>query len=262
VRLAQSDREDWAAVAGSDWRDAESLYLHVTKNTNLVEAAHRVPWDDVLPEHAAVLDLGCGSGWLTALLTRHPRVEKIVAWDASPALLKSVLPATVSLAGGDLSKVERVCGHFTPLLLDDDSIDLVVMSSAFHHCSTPVALLDDLSRVIRGRGGIVLLNEVPLAIPHMLASIATRALAAIVNSSTTKVTVIAPGHVAADHVLYDDVLGDRALTRAQYLRLFRSRDFDVQVLETSFPSYRRHYRSPGLLERNLTHFLLRRRAKS
>ena len=49
----------------------------------------------------------------------------------SPALLEDVLPGMVDMMGGDLDKVERVCGRFAPIVLEDDAVDLVVMSSAF-----------------------------------------------------------------------------------------------------------------------------------
>src|SRR4051795_8556498 len=72
VRLEQTNREDWSAQAGQEWADAEALYAHLADNTNHVRAAERVPWDDVIPSGATVLDLGCGSGWLTGMLTRRP----------------------------------------------------------------------------------------------------------------------------------------------------------------------------------------------
>jgi ubiquinone/menaquinone biosynthesis C-methylase UbiE len=86
------------------------------------------------------------------MLTKNPRIDKVIAWDLSPALLGEVLPSMVGLVGGDLEKIERVCGRFTPLMLDDHSTDLVVMSSAFHHELDPDALLQELVRVVRPRG--------------------------------------------------------------------------------------------------------------
>src|SRR4051812_18991561 len=105
VRLEQANAVDWSARAGSDWRDAESLYEHLCMNTSVIEAARRVPWDDLIPEAALVLDLGCGSGWLAGMLSGHPRTERVIAWDASATLLADVLPETVGLVGGDLAKV-------------------------------------------------------------------------------------------------------------------------------------------------------------
>jgi SAM-dependent methyltransferase len=258
VRLEQANSEDWSAQAGPEWGDAEALYTHLAENTNHVKAAKRVPWTEVIPEGATVLDLGCGSGWLTGMLTRNERVAKVIAWDLSPSLLGGVLPAMVALTGGDLSKVKPICGHFTPLLLDDHSIDVVVMGSAFHHATHSEVLLQELVRVVDPAGTIALLNEVPWSRITFVLRVGSILAPAVVNGLSNRLTIKKGGHVAADHVLYDDVLGDRALTLAQWHRLFRNHDLDVEMLDTALPPYPRHYRRRQYLtESNLTHFLLR-----
>src|SRR4051812_33345562 len=103
------DRQEWSSLAGSDWSDAEKLYAHLSENTNIIHAARMMRWDEVLPEEAVVLDLGCGSGWLTGLLTRNRRVSRVIAWDFSLPLLSGVLPTMVGLVGGDIAKVDGVC---------------------------------------------------------------------------------------------------------------------------------------------------------
>src|SRR5262245_6673873 len=68
IRLEQAERREWSRAAGDEWRDARRLHEFLTRNTNLVEAAGLVPWGDLLPRGAVVLDAGCGSGWLAAQL--------------------------------------------------------------------------------------------------------------------------------------------------------------------------------------------------
>ena len=257
VRFDQLTHDDWSALAGPEWNDVDALYAHLSQNTNIIEASRRLHWDELIPEGAVVLDLGCGSGWLTGMLTKNPRIDKVIAWDLSPALLGEVLPGMVGLVGGELEKVERVCGGFTPLMLDDHSIDLIVMSSAFHHEPDPNALLQELVRVIRPRGAIVLLNEVPYSVVSMLAATVSIAVAAAVTAVTPRFTIKKRGYIAADHVLYDAVLGDRAFTQSQWFRLFRHHDLDSVKIDTGLPSYPRSYRRRNFLERNLTHFILR-----
>ena len=163
----------------------ETKHDHLSRNTNLIKAANLLRWPELLHSGTIALDLGCGSGWLSALLTREPDIEKVIACDASPTLLHDVLPQMVALMEGDLSKIERVCGRFTPLLLETGSVDLVVMSSAFHHASDLDGLLAELVRITRPRGLIVLLNEVPFSIPTMFLHIAATAVAAAVNCTAT-----------------------------------------------------------------------------
>ena len=123
VRLEQAARSDWAATAAGAWASAPALWEHLTGATNMVEAARAFDFAGLLPLGATVLDLGCGSGWLAAMLSAEPKVERVIAWDGSPHLLEHVLPEMVQLAGGDGERIEPVCGDFVPLILEDASVD-------------------------------------------------------------------------------------------------------------------------------------------
>ena len=260
VRLAQLDAADWSGAAGEDWNDAESVLRHLSEHTNIVRASELVSWETLLPEPASVLDLGCGSGWLTGQLSGLERVNRVIAWDASPALLRDVLPELIELVGGDAAKVERVCGQFTPLLLDDDSVDAVVMSSAFHHAENADELLADLTRVVQPRGPIVLLNEVPFSPLLMSWVAAATAFSAASSSVSARFGLRRSGRLGAEEFLYDEQLGDRTRTMAQWHRLFERHGLDVDVIATPYPSYPTSYRPRLRFERNLTHFVLRQSA--
>jgi SAM-dependent methyltransferase len=259
VRLEQLDRTDWVAVLGDQWDSAEKVLDHLERNSHHVDAVRALPWKRVLSAHSTVLDLACGSGWVTGILSARPDVERVIAWDASPGQLRDMVPRSVELVGGDIAKVETVCGLFTPLTLEDSSIDCAVLASAFHHADQPDELLSELIRVVRPRGTIVLANEVPHPPLNMLRWIATSAAAATVNSLSARLHLDKPGHVAADHILYDDELGDRSMTMAQWRRLFARHPISVEVVDSGLVPYRPAFRAPGRGQRNLTHFVLRPR---
>ena len=162
VRIEQLDQRDWArAPDQSIWGDPAALLAHMRDNTNHFDSLESIDWSSLCGADARVLDLGCGAGWLSAMLSREPWVHEVVAWDGSPHLLTESLPRTIELMDGDASKVMPVCGEFVPLKLDDASIDLAVMSSAFHHSDTPVELLGELRRVLAPGAALLLLNEHP-----------------------------------------------------------------------------------------------------
>jgi trans-aconitate methyltransferase len=75
--------------------------VHLRDNTNYFPAVEALDWSSLCGEDARLLDLGCGSVWLTALLTREPRVREVVTWDSSPWLLGELLPVTVGLLSGN-----------------------------------------------------------------------------------------------------------------------------------------------------------------
>jgi SAM-dependent methyltransferase len=257
VRLEQRRRRDWAVSASGPWASADTLWPHLQEHTNIVDAARQVDWSALLPEGATVLDLGCGSGWLTGLLSVEPCVERVIAWDSSVHLLGEVLPRMVELAGGDLAKVEQVCGDFLPLVLEDGSVDAVVMSSAFHHADDPHALLAELVRVVAPGGPIVLLNETPWH-PLAMLSFAGRHFLATATHLLGRRLVTATGALTEDGVLYDAVLGDRAYTMRRWQEIADRARCSLEVRSTGLPSYPAAVRKKHPLEPVLHHFVLRR----
>lgn len=260
-RAEQAERRSWSDLAGPLMRDAPTFFDHLDRNSHHVDAVRSFEWEPLLPAtgKATVLDLGCGTGWLTAMLSARGDVTRLIAWDSSPKLLGDFVSQSVEMLDGDMSKVELNCAEFTPLLLDDGEVDLAVMASAFHHAAEPDELLRELHRVLRPGGAVVLLNEVPYPVSSMLRWIATTSVAAGVNAVFSGRGLRKPGHVAADHALYDPVLGDRAMTMRQWQRLFAAHPFEVEVVESGLAPYRAHYpesRGRGALLR-LTHFVLR-----
>ena len=262
IRLEQLDRGDWALSAGSVWADAGSLLEHMRDNTNHLAAARMIDWGELCRPGGLVLDLGCGAGWLTGMLTREPNVGRVLAWDSSPRLVGELLPDTVRLVEGDMGKVEPVCGEFVPLLVDDGSIDLAVMSSAFHHSERPGDLLDELRRVLAPGGSLVLLNETPWHRAAMLSFSARTLGAALLNLVGRRARLERPGHLAADHALYDQQLGDRAMTLPQWRALASERRWSLRRIDTGLSPYQAHYRAPGRLESHLTHFILQPSARA
>jgi SAM-dependent methyltransferase len=256
VRAAQAADNDWANA--SAWGDAASLWDHLRRDTNIVRAAEQMDWDSLLPPHATVLDLGCGGGWLAAMLSTRANVDRVLAWDSSSTLLTEVLGETVRLVGGEASKIEAVCGEFVPLVIDDHSVDVVAMSSAFHHADRPGRLLGEISRVLRDRGALVLLNETPWH-PLAVLSFATRTYAAALSGLAGHPRRW-DGRLGADHVLYDERLGDRAYTLRTWRAIARDGGWSIEVIDTGLLSYAEHYRPRGRLEPNLFHFVLRPQA--
>lgn len=258
ARAAQAAAADWAAAA--EWGDAVQLWEHLSTNTNLVRAAQQIDWSGLLASGATVLDLGCGSGWLSTMLSAQPRVQRVIAWDSSLALLRDVLPDMVEIVGGEADKIDRVCGDFAPLALDDGAVDAVVMSSAFHHAARPDALLAELARVLAPGGVVVLLNETPWH-PIAILGFATRMYAAALAGLAGRITT-RNGHLGSRHVLYDEALGDRAYSLRAWRAMLAGAGFAVEVRDTGLMSYPASHRPAARFERGLVHFVLRPRPSS
>lgn len=263
VRLEQRDASNWSDGEWADvWADGARLYEFLETQTNSVAAARAFPWDRVLKPGATVLDLGCGAGWLSAWLSRDERVRRVIAWDSSAALLTDRLPEVVAHLDGRMERIERVCGDFTPLLLDDESVDVAVMVSAFHHADSPDELLSDLRRVLRPGGAIALVNELIWPRSWTALHLARVFAGAALTTVTPRTRLTAPGHVASAHILYDDGLGDRAFTAAQWRVVLSGHGLHGELLDSGLPPYKPHFRRRGHLQGNLVHWLLRPAAPS
>jgi SAM-dependent methyltransferase len=184
-------------------------------------------------------------------------VRRLIAWDSSNALLAARLPEVAAYLDGDIDKIERVCGDFTPLLLDDASVDLAVMVSAFHHADSPSELLGDLHRVVRPTGAIALINELIWPRSWTAAHLVRTFASATLTTFAPRTRLRVPGHVASTHILYDDELGDRAFTASQWRVVLSGHGLRGELLDSGLPPYRPHFRRRGLGQGNLVHWILR-----
>jgi len=120
------------------------------------ELLDRVVAELELAADAAVLDLGAGTGKLTRSLV--PRFAHVVAVEPDGAMLEvleQVVPGAVALGGR---------GEAIPL--EDASVDAVFTAEAFHWFAGPESVAE-IARVLRPRGALVILWNVPVEFPHM-----------------------------------------------------------------------------------------------
>ena len=119
-----------------------------------------------LPATATVLELGAGTGKLTRLLTpAFARVVAVEPADAMRRLLETICP-----------EAEARAGTAQEIPLEDASVDGVFAAEAFHWFDDERALAE-ISRVLRPRGALVLMWNVPTeptepaiaAVEHFLA---------------------------------------------------------------------------------------------
>lgn len=105
---------------------------------------------------ARVLDVGTGPGWIPIeLAQRHPAWE-IHGLDASPDMLEC---ARRHAAGaGVAGRVRFLHGDASALPFADGTFDLCISHYMLHHLEHPVRLFDEMARVTRG-GGLVMIKD-------------------------------------------------------------------------------------------------------
>ena len=115
----------------------------------------------LLPEGTArLLDLGCGTGALTAqVLEQDPR-RQVTGLDLSEQML-----AQARARLGD--RVKLIQGDSEYLPFPDGSFDVVYCCDSFHHYPDPAAVLAEVGRVLVP-GGVFLLGDIWLPLPGRL----------------------------------------------------------------------------------------------
>ena len=120
-----------------------------------------------------VLDAGCGTGAVLALLSeRHPE-KRYVGIDLSPEM--------IAVAGAKkLPNVKFVCGDCEMLPFEPDSFDVITCSMSFHHYPHPLDFLKSCKRVLRPGGRLIirdmtanafllfLINRVEMPLCHLM----------------------------------------------------------------------------------------------
>lgn len=99
-------------------------------------------------------DLGCGTGETTATLA--PFVSRVVAVDASADMLEA---ASRRLSG--LANVDLRCGELEALPIDDQRLDVALVTLVLHHISNPASALAEIARVLKPGGKLVLVDMLP-----------------------------------------------------------------------------------------------------
>jgi SAM-dependent methyltransferase len=106
-----------------------------------------------------ILEIGAGSGWLSAQLSLVPEVSLVTATDFSPRLVNEVMPFVARALGANDAKIVRKVADFHQLPFQRHTFDWVFADSALHHASNVVQLLTEVRRVLKPAGRLVAIRE-------------------------------------------------------------------------------------------------------
>jgi ubiquinone/menaquinone biosynthesis C-methylase UbiE len=102
-----------------------------------------------------LLDLGCGPGIVTAALA--PDLKEVVAYDLTPEMLDQ---ARQRCAKAALKNVRFEVGRAEQLPFEKESFDAVVTRLTIHHFLDPQRVLNEVVRVLRPKGKLVVADVV------------------------------------------------------------------------------------------------------
>jgi ubiquinone/menaquinone biosynthesis C-methylase UbiE len=128
---------------------------------------------ELMPQGRAV-DLGCGPGHLVIKLAQMAPQLQVTGLDLSDEMLAEAEVEARRSGLGDRISFRK--GDAVQIPFPDASLDLAVSTLSLHHWSDPVAVLDELARVLRPGGAFLILDlRRDLAAPfYLLLWFATR----------------------------------------------------------------------------------------
>ncbi len=218
---------------------------------NYITAVEQVEWARYLPTDSKVLDIGCGGGWLTAMLSRLDSVQRIYPLDSSKHFLNTLLPQVMELMHGCPEKVSVIEGLFEPLFFDDGALDVVVASSALHHADNLESVLRGIRRCLKQGGLLFVLNETPWPGYRHLVSVCVAAVRIAWELLRERYREVSPS-ISSSGYLYDPKLGDRDYPIWYWNKALVAAGFSVElVVDTGLPTVK------GSKGRSLTHFVCR-----
>ncbi len=133
-----------------------------------------------------VLDLGAGTCWATARLSRVPAVEEVTAVDLAPSFLAGTGNRMLGVCEAETAKVRLLASTFERIPRPDGSFDAVFLIAAIHHALAPIRVLREAFRLLKPEGTLFVLES-----PALPWAIRTRRRQAISISRATRTTEIA-----------------------------------------------------------------------
>lgn len=109
--------------------------------------------------HGGVLEIGAGSSWLSALVSRIPAVKKVYALDVSRDLLETADKYVIDRLNGARNKIELVNSDFNCLPFEDNKFDVILCDASLHHAGNLSVLLKEIYRVLKKKGFLIAIRE-------------------------------------------------------------------------------------------------------
>ncbi|MEO7101362.1 MAG: metalloregulator ArsR/SmtB family transcription factor [Luteolibacter sp.] len=103
--------------------------------------------------YKVVADLGAGEGTLAQLLAQ--RAEKVIAVDLSPKMVE--FGQNLAVQNG-LTNLEYRIGDIEEPPIDENTLDLAILSQALHHAEHPQRALDAAFRILKPGGRLIVLD--------------------------------------------------------------------------------------------------------
>ena len=168
-------------------------------------------------DNIKVADLASGIGWTSTLISKIGKVKEVHSVEFSKHRIGILFEECVKMLSGDEKKLFRYLGSFYDLKFENESIDILYLSQAFHHADAPIKLLVECERVLKKNGRIILVGE------HFISSkmIIRRFISNLIRKKSISFNFY-------DLFPADNILGDHYYRVSDYFFMFSSLGFSLK----------------------------------
>jgi ubiquinone/menaquinone biosynthesis C-methylase UbiE len=106
-----------------------------------------------------ILEIGAGAAWLSAELSKQPKVVEIITTDISPERLKEQAPQMLKSLNANQAKITRMPADCHRLDFPENYFDFVVCSAVLYDAANIVQVLREAKRVLKPGGQLVAVRE-------------------------------------------------------------------------------------------------------
>lgn len=100
-----------------------------------------------------IADLGAGEGLVSQLLARG--AEKVICIDNAPKMVEFGKDLAKK---NDIANLDYVLGDIESIPLDNESVDVALLSQALHHAVHPQIALNEAYRILKPNGRLIILD--------------------------------------------------------------------------------------------------------
>ena len=129
-------------------RLGQILILGDRDSAFLNEFSHTIQGNEV------VLDVGAGSGHFSLPMARKLSTGKVICLDLSEEMLQSLKRKAEK--EGLKDRIQILKGEASSSGLENESVDMIVCNDVFHELSSPKAVLEEILRVLKPNGKIII----------------------------------------------------------------------------------------------------------